>query len=70
MEHLGVESIALLQVEGAAGEGQQLHALLGNQRGIAEGDRINAGVRPGAVLFFDADGRRIGGAATGGEGLS
>ena len=70
MEHLGVESIALLQVEGATGERQQLHALLANQRGIAEGDRVNAGVRPGAVLFFDADGRRIGGAATGGEGLS
>jgi multiple sugar transport system ATP-binding protein len=70
MEHLGVESIALLQVERADGERQQLHALLGNQRGIAEGDRVSAGVRPGAVLFFDADGLRIGGAATGGEGLS
>lgn len=59
MEHLGVESIALLQVEGAGGAPQQVHALLGSQRGIAEGDSVRAAVRPGAVLYFDGEGRRL-----------
>jgi len=64
MEHLGVESIALLQVEGAGGAPQQVHALLGSQRGIAEGATVRAAVRPGAVLYFDGEGRRL---AAGGE---
>ena len=59
MEHLGVESVALLELDGADGQRQRLHALLGSQRGIAEGDRVRAAVRPGAVLFFDAEGRRL-----------
>jgi multiple sugar transport system ATP-binding protein len=64
LEHLGVESVALLQVEGAGYEPHRLHALLGGQRGIAEGDRISASVRPGAVLYFDAEGRRLGAGET------
>ena len=64
LEHLGVESIALLQVEGAGGAPHRLHALLGGQRGIAEGDRVSASVRPGAVLYFDAEGRRLGAGET------
>ncbi|MEQ8355805.1 MAG: ABC transporter ATP-binding protein [Kiloniellaceae bacterium] len=64
LEHLGVESIALLQVPGANGAAQQVHALLGCQRGIAEGDSVSASVRPGAVLYFDDAGRRIAAGST------
>ncbi|WP_193370451.1 ABC transporter ATP-binding protein [Pelagibius marinus] len=66
LEHLGVESIALLEVAGAGGAPQQVHALLGSQRGVAEGDSVTAAVRPGAVLYFDGEGRRL---ATGTTGL-
>jgi len=65
LEHLGVESVALLQLAGPEGAAQHVHALLGAQRGIAEGDRVSAAVRQGAVLYFDEAGRRI--AAAGAE---
>ncbi len=54
VEHLGVESIALLEVEG-----RHVHALLGARTALSEGDEVNASVRSGAALFFDADGNRI-----------
>lgn len=69
LEHLGVESIALLEVPGSEGAPQQLHALLGSQRDVAEGDNVSATVRDGAVLYFDGEGRRIaaGPTASGGK---
>lgn len=54
VEHLGVESIALLETDGA-----QLHALLGARTKLRRGDEVMASVRPGAALFFDGRGERI-----------
>ena len=54
VEHLGVETVVLLEVAG-----QRFHALLGPGVAAAEGQSINARVRRGAALFFDADGRRL-----------
>jgi len=54
VEHLGVESIALLDIAG-----QSVHALLGARTGVDEGDQVTASVAPEAMLFFDANGERI-----------
>ncbi len=54
VEHLGVESIALLEVEG-----RHVHALLGARTALRQGDEVRASVRPGAALFFDTAGDRI-----------
>lgn len=54
VEHLGVESVALLDVAGS-----HVHALLGARTALQEGDEIKASLRPDAALFFDADGKRI-----------
>ena len=54
IEHLGVESIALLDVAGT-----QVHALLGARSSLREGEEVMASVRPGSALFFDAAERRI-----------
>jgi multiple sugar transport system ATP-binding protein len=54
VEHLGVESIALLDVGG-----HHVHALLGARTNVNAGDRVMASIEPGAVLFFDAQGDRI-----------
>ena len=54
VEHLGVETVVPLDVAGA-----RCHALLGPGAAVAAGDRIPVRVRPGAVLYFDAGGRRL-----------
>jgi multiple sugar transport system ATP-binding protein len=54
VEHLGVESIALLDVAG-----RHVHALLGARTALREGEEVAASVRPGAALFFDASGARL-----------
>ncbi len=62
IEHLGVESIALLDVAGS-----QVHALLGARTRLREGEEVMASVRPGAELFFDRSERRLDGAARRGD---
>ena len=59
VEHLGVETVVLLDVDG-----QKVHALLGAHDPVKEKDETRIAVREGAALFFDADGVRIGGAET------
>ena len=54
VEHLGVESVALLDIDGA-----HVHALLGARTALREGDDVKASLRQDAALFFDADGTRI-----------
>lgn len=54
VEHLGVESVALLDIAGT-----HVHALLGARTALREGDEVSASVRPGAALFFDSRGERI-----------
>ncbi len=54
VEHLGVESIALLDIGG-----RHVHALLGARTTLGEGDTVAASVRPGAALYFDANGTRL-----------
>jgi multiple sugar transport system ATP-binding protein len=54
VEHLGVESVALLDVAGT-----HVHALLGARTHLSEGDEVNISVRPEASLFFDAAGDLI-----------
>ena len=54
VEHLGVESVALLEAEG-----QHFHALLGARTTLRGGDAVMAGARPEGVLYFDAEGTRI-----------
>jgi dihydroxyacetone kinase phosphoprotein-dependent L subunit len=56
VEHLGVETVALLEVAGS-----HLHALLGARTTVNEGDEVGVSVRPGAALFFDESGGRIDG---------
>ncbi len=55
VEHLGVETVILLEVAG-----QRLHALLGALAPVAKGETVTIGPRPGAAMFFDREGRRIG----------
>lgn len=54
VEHLGVETVALLEVAGS-----RLHALLAAGTMVREGDEVGISVRPGAALFFDDGGNRI-----------
>jgi len=65
VEHLGVETVALLEAEG-----QRFHALLDAHAEIVENSKTRLSVRPGAPLFFDSAGERIavGGTVAGGRG--
>ena len=54
VEHLGVETVVLLEV----GE-QRVHALLGAHDLPQAKDTTRVSVREGAALFFDAEGRRV-----------
>ena len=54
VEHLGVETVAVLEAEG-----QRLSALLDAHSPVPEGSGIRIAVRPGAPVWFDADGRRV-----------
>ncbi len=54
VEHLGVETVILLELAG-----QHLHALLGDAASLEEGAEISIGVREGAALFFDTNGKRV-----------
>jgi multiple sugar transport system ATP-binding protein len=54
VEHLGVESIALIEAEG-----HHVHALLGARTTLRSGDAVSAMPRSGGVLFFAESGDRI-----------
>ena len=58
VEHLGVESIALLDVDG-----RHVHALLGARTKLRVNENVQVSARPGGVLFFDRYGERIEGPA-------
>ena len=54
VEHLGVETVLLLDADG-----HHVHGLLGASAPVRQGERIRIGARAGAALFFDTEGRRI-----------
>ncbi|MBX2855439.1 MAG: dihydroxyacetone kinase subunit L [Rhodobacteraceae bacterium] len=54
VEHLGVETVALLEVGGA-----HVHALLDAGARLQEGDAIRVSARPGATIFFNQEGVRM-----------
>ena len=54
VEHLGVESVALLEADG-----HHIHALLGARTALRSGDAVTVSVRPGGALFFDESGDRV-----------
>ena len=54
VENLGAETVLLLEAEG-----RNLHAFLSAGETLGPGDDVTVSVRPGATLFFDAEGRRI-----------
>jgi multiple sugar transport system ATP-binding protein len=54
VEHLGVDSVALLEAEG-----RHVHALLGARTALHNGETVKVSARPGGVLFFDAGGTRL-----------
>ncbi len=54
VEHLGVETVVLLEVEGT-----QVHALLGAADALKVGELVSIDVRDGAAIYFDAQGERI-----------
>jgi len=54
IEHLGVETIVVLDVAGC-----RVHALLGTMAPFAVGDKTTIEVRARAAIFFDANGDRI-----------
>jgi len=58
IERLGVETVLLLELEGA-----RLHALKGADDRVALGERTGVAIRPGASLYFDANGMRLEAAA-------
>jgi len=58
VEHLGVESIALVDIGG-----QSVHALLGARTRTQEGETVSVSVQRAAVMCFDASGQRIAGGA-------
>jgi len=62
LEHLGVESVALVDIGG-----QAVHALLGARTRLQEGETVNVSVRRAAVMCFDARGQRIAGGAAQGK---
>ncbi len=55
VEHLGAETVALLEVA----EGRHVHALLDPEHRIAEGAETRVAVRPGAPVWFDRDNRLV-----------
>ncbi|MEM7444073.1 MAG: ABC transporter ATP-binding protein [Pseudomonadota bacterium] len=61
VEHLGAETVAVLQIDGA-----QVQALLDPHATVAEGQTVSVGVKEDAPLFFDRDGQRIDAARAGG----
>jgi multiple sugar transport system ATP-binding protein len=60
VEHLGVESVALIEAEG-----RHIHALLGARTALRSGDQVSASVRPGGALFFAEGGERVDDASPG-----
>ena len=50
-------------------EGQEIHALADPGQRFTAGDEIAVRAQPGAGLYFDAEGRRIGGAPGATEGV-
>ncbi|MFQ5466760.1 MAG: ABC transporter ATP-binding protein [Kiloniellaceae bacterium] len=54
IEHLGVETIVVLDVAGC-----RVHSLLGSAAPFSVGDSTHIQVRPRAAIFFDANGDRI-----------
>jgi len=60
VENLGVETIVLLE-----SEGNRAHALLPAGVALREDDETTIAIRPGAALFFDSAGNRIGDANAG-----
>ena len=64
VEHLGAESAVLLDANGT-----RLHALLGSDRNVHEGDTTRIAVQPGKTMFFDERGTRIGGGVEGEAGV-
>lgn len=60
VEHLGVETVILLEVAES-----HLHALLGAAEVPAVGERLCIAVREGAAIYFDAQGERISTAPSG-----
>lgn len=54
VEHLGVETVVLMQVGDS-----HVHSLQGGAEPVAEGERVRIDARPGACLFFDANGDRL-----------
>ena len=57
-----VEELGEMQlVHGTVGDGQPITVRLADRADTKSGDRIGIRLDPGAALFFDADGQRIGG---------
>jgi len=56
VEHLGVESVAVLDVGG-----QRVHALLDNHGAVEPGTETTLSARPHAAVWFDAQGARVDG---------
>ncbi len=54
VEHLGVETVAVLDVGG-----QTVHAFLDAHAGVEPGAETTFSIRPGAAVWFDADGVRV-----------
>lgn len=54
VEHLGVETVVPLDVGG-----ERCHALLRPGAEVRAGENVAVRARPGAVLYFDAGGRRV-----------
>ncbi len=54
VEHLGAETVALLEVEG-----HEVRVLLGPTDRTEPGERTTVSARPGSLLYFDAAGNRI-----------
>jgi multiple sugar transport system ATP-binding protein len=56
VEHLGAETVVLFEADG-----QTMHALQGAGKVCTPGEETTARTLPDTALFFDADGRRVGG---------
>ncbi|MGF1528268.1 MAG: ABC transporter ATP-binding protein [Candidatus Competibacterales bacterium] len=59
IEHLGADTIALLEIRDSRGSHQSLHALLDDVPPFGVGDAVSLAVRRGAVLYFDPRGQLI-----------
>ena len=64
VESQGSETVILVQ-----SEGQEIHALADPGQRLAAGEEIAVRAQPGAGLYFDAEGRRIGGTPAAMEGI-